>query len=126
MPSATRASKKSRALRGWSWSRLVKAAASSGPFANSVNRPNSMALSRVFDPQNPVPSCMIFAGVNRLLAIESPLSYLLSILSAPDISQVIGFFLEVLSDYAMSESIRSSVPPEAVECRIDFIRIESM
>src|SRR5262245_48418819 len=126
MPSATSASKKSRALRGWSWSRLVKAAASSAPLANSVNSPSSMALSMVFDSQNPVPSCMIFTGVNRLFAIWSPLSSLLSVLSAPDILQILRFSCEVVQDFLMRRSVRSPVPPEVVECGIDFLCIESI
>lgn len=50
-----------------------------------LKKADSTVLSNVFDPQNPVPSCMIFTGVNRFLAIWSPLSYLLSVLSASDI-----------------------------------------
>jgi hypothetical protein len=61
------------------------------------------------------------------LAIGSPLSYhLLSVLSAPDIFQVFLFFCEVLSDCLMRGSVRSSVPPEAVECGVDVLCIESM
>src|SRR5262249_19659622 len=35
----------------------------SGPLANSVNRPNSTALSSVLEPQYPKPNCMIASGV---------------------------------------------------------------
>src|SRR5262249_6052067 len=52
MPRATSASKKSRALRGWSSRRLVRVSASRGPLANSVKSPSSTALSKVLDPQN--------------------------------------------------------------------------
>jgi hypothetical protein len=37
-----------------------------------------MALRSVFDPQNPVPSCMIFAELTRPWSIESLLVYSLA------------------------------------------------
>jgi hypothetical protein len=35
---------------------------SCGPLASSVNRPSSMALRKVFEPQKPRPSSMILSG----------------------------------------------------------------
>src|SRR5579859_6327442 len=63
MPSATRASKKSRRPRGRTARRRPMAPASSGAAANSVNRPSSTALSRVFEAIKPKPSCMMWSGV---------------------------------------------------------------
>src|SRR6266508_93418 len=68
MPSATNAAKKSRALRGWSLRRADNSSAVRGAFASSVNKPNSIALKSVFDPQKPRPSCMMLSGVIDLLS----------------------------------------------------------
>ena len=43
---------------------LVLACAGFRLFASSVNKPISAALRRVFDPQNPKPSCRIASGVS--------------------------------------------------------------
>src|SRR4051812_31380845 len=74
MPSATSASKKSRALRSWSPRRSRRASASSGPaLASSVKSPSSTALRSVFDAQNPVPSCRIASGVGPVgVALKLP------------------------------------------------------
>src|ERR1700730_11046258 len=63
MPSATSASKKSSALRSCRPTRPRSASASSGPAAeSSLNSRSSTALSRVFEPQKAMPSCMISSG----------------------------------------------------------------
>jgi hypothetical protein len=40
------------------------------PLASSVNTPSSMALSRVFEPQKPMPSCMILSGAFFIAAVS--------------------------------------------------------
>lgn len=60
MLSATSASRKLRALRRCRPRRSRSASASSGPeAASSENKPSSIALSSVFDPQTAEPSCRV-------------------------------------------------------------------
>src|SRR5215210_709821 len=76
MRSATRASRKSRALRACKPSRAASASASSPPSgaaASSVKSPSSTALSNVFEPQKPRPSCMIASGVTCSPELCSPM-----------------------------------------------------
>src|SRR4051794_13256562 len=69
MPSATKASRKSRAPRGCRSRRSRIRSASSGPPASSVKRPNSTAVSSTLEPQKPSPVCMIRSGVGESLMI---------------------------------------------------------
>jgi len=57
----------------------TQSAALAGPFASSVNTPNSIALKSVFDPQNPNPSCMIPSGVTGVSEVVAFLSELIAV-----------------------------------------------
>ncbi len=60
-PSATRASRKSRAERGWRPRRPVSSGRLSGRPASSVKTPISTALKSTFEAQKPRPICMMWS-----------------------------------------------------------------
>src|SRR5829696_1273695 len=75
MPRATNASKKSVALRGFSPKRSRSASASSAPSSASFEKtPSSTAVSSVFEPQKPSPSCMIASGVSGSVCSNATVS----------------------------------------------------
>src|SRR5829696_1455784 len=70
MPSATSASKKSWALRSCSPSAWRSSGRPIGPLAaRRVNRPSSIALRSVFEPQNALPSCRILSGETVVICV---------------------------------------------------------
>ena len=80
-PSATSASRKSRAERGAGRGVRVSGSKRSAPRASSVKTPISIALSSVFDGQNASPVCRIFSGVACVTV--SPYLVAMSTVSGP-------------------------------------------
>ena len=75
-PSATSASRKSRAERGCRPRRPLSSASGSGCLASSVKTCISTALSRVLEAQKPRPTCMIWSGRRSFMAVVILIEFL--------------------------------------------------